>query len=70
MSVEKLTAYAMIGKNALELRKREVERLDKIKNIMGDISDEEYEQLLDLAKKLGDRQMLDDLPKMREMVKK
>jgi hypothetical protein len=67
MSIEKLTAYATIG---AEHQKIQQERLDKIKNVLENLSDDEYEQLLGLAKAMNDTQMLLDLPVWRAMVKK
>jgi ribosome assembly protein YihI (activator of Der GTPase) len=66
MSIEKLTAYTLIGS---EHQKIMEERLEKIKNLMKELSDDEYEQLLLLAKATNDEQMIRDLPIWRAMVK-
>jgi ribosome assembly protein YihI (activator of Der GTPase) len=67
MSIEKLTAYAMIG---AEHQKIQDARIEKIKALMETLSDDEYEQLLLLAKASNDEQMVRDLPIWRAMVKK
>jgi len=67
MSLKKLTAYALIGS---EHRRIQEDRLEKIKGIIGSLSDDEYEQMLTLSKTMGDEQMMRDLPVWRAMVKK
>jgi hypothetical protein len=67
MSIKKLNAYALVGNEHQRLQQL---RNEKIKEVMGTLSDEEYEQLLEIAKKTGDTQMERDLPIMRAMVRK
>ena len=67
MSEKQLAAYAFIG---AEHKRQQQLRYEKIKHVMENTTDEEYNQMLELATKLGDEQMLRDLPVMRAMVKK
>ena len=67
MSLEKLTAYATIG---AEHQKIQDARIEKIKALMETLSEDEYEQLLLLAKTTKDEQMMRDLPVWRARVKK
>jgi hypothetical protein len=67
MSIKKLNAYALVGNEHQRLQQL---RNEKIKEVMGTLSDEEYEQLLEIAKKTGDTQMERDLPIMRARVRK
>ena len=66
MSVEKLITYATIG---AEHQKIQDERIEKIKALLKTLSDDEYEQLLQLAADAGDNQMVRDLPIWRSLVK-
>jgi hypothetical protein len=67
MSINKLTSYALIG---AEHQKIMQGRIDKIKKVVEELSDDEYNQLLTLAKSNKDEQMIRDLPIWRAMVKK
>ena len=64
--MDKLTAYTVIGSEHQRIME---ERLEKIKDLMKELSDDEYEQLLVLAKATNDEQMMRDLPIWRAMVK-
>ncbi|MCK9593978.1 MAG: hypothetical protein M0Q91_18410 [Methanoregula sp.] len=65
--MKNLIAFASIG---AEHKRLQSLREEKIKEVMKNLSDDEYEQMLELAKKTGDEQMIRDLPIMRAMVKK
>lgn len=65
MTKEQLAAYALLG---AEHKRLQEERLEKIKSLLKTLSDDEYKQLLELAKASGDEQMQRDLPIWRSMV--
>jgi hypothetical protein len=67
MSIEKLTAYATIG---AEHQKIQDARNEKMKRIMETLSDDEFDQLMEFSKQMGDERMVRDLPVWRAMVKK
>jgi hypothetical protein len=67
MSIEKLTAYATIG---AEHQKIQDARIEKMKRIMETLSDDEFDQLMEFSKQMGDERMVRDLPIWRAMVKK
>jgi hypothetical protein len=65
VSDKKLVAYATVGKYAMDLCEREKERLNKIKGLVNTLSDDEFEQLVNLSKELGDLDMVENLNKWR-----
>jgi DNA-binding MarR family transcriptional regulator len=64
---ERLVAYALIG---AEHTRRMQEHEDKIKRILNNLTEDEYKQLLEFSKQMGDKNMIENLPKWWAMVKK
>ena len=70
MSIKKLIAYTQIGAEYLRNQQiRQQVHEEKIKKIMSTLSDEDYQQVLNLAKERGDIKMLEELPIMRALLK-
>lgn len=66
MPAEPLTSYVQIG---AEFERLQQEKTEKLKRIMRNVNDEQYEQLLELARQLHDTRMMMVLPLLRDIVK-
>lgn len=67
MSVNKLIAYAQIGET---FRNTKISKYHTIIKIVNELSDDEYNQLLNFSKEQGDKDTFDMLVSIRELVKK
>jgi hypothetical protein len=63
--MKRLTAYALIGQEVIKLRDGEQKRIDKIKKIMGTISDDDFEQLCRFAERIEGKEAVEKLRIMR-----
>jgi len=64
---KRLTAFAMIGHEAMKIRD---DKLQRIMKLMDNISDTEFDQICSLAEKLDGKEFVNQLNQIREVWKK